>query len=385
MPLLIVTLILVVFGLIMMFSASYANAIYYQDNAYHYISSQLVYAIIGLIGMFIVSRVDYGIIQKSNWIIYFISLIMLIITLFMPEINGARRWIIFGGFTFQPSEVAKFATIVLIASLVARYPDRMKKIKYGFFQPLFFVGLFLAVTLNQTHLSGSIIIISIAFVMMFAGGSKLRWFIVSGLIVLGLVLLVLFAMNMIDGSQSETAIVDGDLVYEQSSTSTNPIIARAQDRIGLWLDPFNHEYGYQTVQSLIAIGSGGVFGLGLGNSRQKHLYVPEPQNDFIFAITCEELGFVGAVFVIVLFMLFIFRGFSIALKARDKFGALVALGITAQVGIQTIFNIAVVSNTVPNTGISLPFFSQGGTSLVILLLEVGVLLSISRASETNFR
>ncbi len=387
MPLLIVTLILVVFGLIMMFSASYANALYYQDNAYHYIRSQLLYAIVGVVGMFIVSKIDYNIIQKFSWILYFVSLILLIITLFMKPINYARRWIIIGGFTFQPSELAKFATIVLIAALAARYPERMKKYRYGFVQPIILIGAFIAVTVNQTHLSGSIIIIAIACIMMFAGGAKFRWFLPFIIIAVIVAVFLFMYMNLGDDANAEqTENVVVETVEEDSSPGVfDSILYRLEERIGLWLDPFEHDAGYQTVQSLVAIGSGGVFGLGLGNSRQKHLYVPEPQNDFIFSITCEELGFVGAVFVIVLFMIFIFRGFSVAIKAKDKFGALVALGITVQVGIQTIFNIAVVTNAVPNTGISLPFFSQGGTSLVVLLLEVGVLLSISRSSEKNFR
>jgi cell division protein FtsW len=231
----------------------------------------------------------------------------------------------------------------------------MRKFRYGYLLPLCLLGGIAAITMQQKHLSGTILIFSVGFIMMFVGGTKLRWFGLSAAVVAPL-----------------------GVAYVMLSDK----MAYAMRRIEMWLDPFKDRTGdgHQTIQSLLAIGSGGFMGLGLGNSRQKHLYVPEPQNDFIFSIICEELGFVGAVFVIVLFLIFIVRGFAVAMKSRDKFGAMMAIGITAQVGIQAFLNIAVVSNTIPNTGISLPFFSQGGTSLVMLLAQVGVLLSISRFS-----
>lgn len=356
--LLVTVLLLVVFGLIMMFSASYANALYLFGDSYYFIKSQLRYAILGVVLMLIASRVSYKFYYKWAWPIMIVSYILLFLTLFMRPINGAKRWIIIGGFTFQPSELVKFAVIALFAKLIADAPEKMKDFKYGFLLFMGILGAIALIMLQQTHLSGTILILLIGAVLMFVGGSKLRWFaIVGGLGVTGLAAYVLLSDKM----------------------------EYAMSRIYTWIDPFQYttDQGYQTVQSLLAIGSGGLMGLGLGNSRQKHLYVPEPQNDFVFSIICEELGFVGAVLVIILFMLFIIRGFAIALRARDRFSSLMAIGITSQIGVQAILNIAVVTNSVPNTGISLPFFSQGGTSLVILLVETGILLSISRTAATK--
>ena len=352
------TLILVVFGLIMMFSASSANALYYHGDSYYYIKDQVLFAVLGLIAMTVISYIPYRILHRFAWLLYFVSEVMLIITLFMPELNGAKRWIIIGGFTFQPSEVTKFAVICLFAHLIATRPENMKNIRYGFILPMLILGSIAGIMLQQTHLSGTILICTVGVLMILVGGAKMRWFVTSGLVVVPAGLAFIFFTNK---------------------------MAYAMERINMWLDPFQDRMGagHQTIQSLFAIGSGGLMGLGLGNSRQKHLYVPEPQNDFIFAIICEELGFIGAVFVIVLFLFFVYRGFAIALNARDKFGAMLAIGVTLQIGIQALFNIAVVTNTIPNTGISLPFFSQGGTSLFMLLAEVGVVLSVSRFSNTQ--
>lgn len=356
--LLIVTLVLTVFGLIMMFSASYANAIYYKKDGFFYIRGQIIWAVIGLAAMIAISFVNYRILHKFVWPLYIVSEILLVITLFMPPINDAKRWIIIGSLTFQPSELSKFAIIALFAHLIAINPLKMKTFKYGFLMPMGLLGGIALITMQQTHLSATILIFLVGFIMMFLGGTKLRWFGISA----GIVLPAGFAYIFFSDK-----------------------MGYAMERITTWLDPFKDRTGagHQTIQSLLAIGSGGLMGLGLGNSRQKHLYVPEPQNDFIFAIICEELGFIGAAFVIILFLIFIVRGFAIAMKARDKFGAMLAIGITVQIGLQALLNIAVVTNTVPNTGISLPFFSQGGTSLVMLLAQVGVLLSISRFSAVG--
>ncbi len=357
-PLLVIVLLMVVFGLIMMFSASYANALYLFGDSYHFIKSQLVYAILGVGLMFLASRISYKFYYKWAWLIMGVSYVLLAITLFMPPLNNARRWIIIGSFTFQPSEIVKFAVIVLFAKLISDHPERMSEFKYGFLLFGAILGAITFIMMQQTHLSGTVLILIIGVALMFVGGSKLRWFLIAG-------------------GSGVTALAAYVLLANK--------MEYAMTRIYTWLDPFKYttDEGYQTVQSLLAIGSGGLLGLGLGNSRQKHMYVPEPQNDFIFSIICEELGFIGALFVIVLFMLLIFRGFSIALRARDKFSSLVAIGITTQIGAQAILNIAVVTNSVPNTGISLPFFSQGGTSLVILLVEAGILLSISRTAATR--
>ncbi len=354
-PLLIVTIVLVVFGLIMMLSASFANAYYMWGDSYHFIKNQAIYAVLGLIAMFVISHINYRVLHKLAWPIMVVSYIMLIVTLFMPEINGAKRWIIIGSFTFQPSEIVKFAVIAVFAHMIATKPERMGEFKYGYVFPLGILGAIAAIMLQQTHLSGTILIFLVGCVLMFIGGTKVKWFALTGAVVVPLGVAFVFLAD-----KMEYALL----------------------RIQMWQDPFIDRTGagHQTIQSLLAIGSGGLMGLGLGNSRQKHLYVPEPQNDFIFSIICEELGFIGALFVIALFLIFVFRGFSVALNARDKFGAMLAIGVTAQIGLQAMLNIAVVSNTIPNTGISLPFFSQGGTSLAMLLAEVGVLLSVSRYS-----
>lgn len=356
--LLIVTLVLTIFGLIMMFSASYANAIYIYNDGFYFIRGQIVWAVIGIVCMIAVSFINYRVLHKMAWPLYIISEILLFVTLFMPPINGAKRWIIIGSLTFQPSELSKFAIILLFAHLIATNPLKMKKFKYGYLLPLALLGGVALITMQQTHLSATILIFLVGFIMMFMGGTKLRWFGISAGVVLPAGFLFILLSNKME---------------------------YAMERITTWLDPFKDrtDAGHQTVQSLLAIGSGGLMGLGLGNSRQKHLYVPEPQNDFIFSIICEELGFIGAAFVIILFIIFIVRGFGIAMKSRDKFGAMLAIGITVQIGLQALLNIAVVTNTVPNTGISLPFFSQGGTSLVMLLAQVGVLLSISRFSAVE--
>lgn len=352
----IVTLVLVVFGLIMMASASFANAYYMFGDSFHYIKNQAVYAVMGVVAMFIISHINYRIFHKFAWVIFAISYVMLVVTLFMPPLNNARRWIIIGSFTFQPSELVKFSVIILFAHWISVRPERMREFKYGFLYPLLVLGAIAAIMLQQTHLSGTILICLVGCVLMFVGGTRMKWFGLTAATVVPLGVAFVFLADKMD---------------------------YAMERITIWLDPFVDRTGagHQIIQSWLAIGSGGLMGLGLGNSRQKHLYVPEPQNDFIFSIICEELGFIGAVFVILLFVLFIFRGFAVAMKARDKFGALIAIGVTAQIGLQAMLNIAVVTGTIPNTGISLPFFSQGGTSLFMLLCEVGVMLSVSRYSS----
>ncbi len=354
--LLVVTLVLVVFGLIMMFSASYANAYYLFGDSFHYIKRQVIYAVLGVVAMMFISNINYHIYHKLAWPLMAVSVLLLAATLFMPELNGSKRWIIIGGFTFQPSEIAKFAVILLFAHFAATEPEKMKTFKYGFVRPLAVLGVIAAIMLNQTHLSGTILICLVGCVLMFIGGTRVKWFGLAAATVVPLGVAFVYLADKMDYAMS---------------------------RIQMWIDPFQDPTGdgHQIIQSLLAIGSGGLMGLGLGNSRQKHLYVPEPQNDFIFSIICEELGYIGALFVIILFLVFIFRGFAVAMHARDKFGAMLAIGVTSQIGIQAFLNIAVVSGTIPNTGISLPFFSQGGTSLAMLLAEVGVLLSVSRYSS----
>lgn len=351
---LILVLTLVTFGLIMLFSASYANALYHKDDSFFYVKKQVMFAGIGIVGMIVAALFDYRWFNKLAVPMLLASVVLLVVVLFMEESNGASRWIwLPGGGNFQPSEIAKFAVICMFARLIMANQDRMKTFQYGIMPFAVILGVVVILMMLEPHLSGSILILSIGGIMMFVGGTDLKWFglaIIVGVLFLGVIV-------MIPG-----------------------VIDYAVGRIQHWLDPFMDPRGegYQTIQSLYAIASGGLMGLGLGNSRQKYLYIPEPQNDFIFAIVCEELGFVGAALIIILFALLVWRGFVIAMKARDKFGAMLAVGLTVQVGLQAILNIAVVTNSIPNTGISLPFFSYGGTSLTMLLAQMGVVLSVSR-------
>lgn len=359
-PLAILVLVLVVFGLIMLFSASYANGYYRFGDSYHYIRSQLVFAAIGVVVMYIASRVDYHIFHRLAPLLMLLSLVLLVVVLFMPELNGAKRWIIVPGLgTFQPSEIAKFAVIVLFSNMISANADKMHRFSYGVVPFAAVLGVIAILMLLEPHLSGTVLIFIIGAVMMLVGGTALKWFGIAA---------------AAGGGALATAVV-----------AVPDLVPYAMKRVKMWLDPWSDptNAGHQTIQSLYAIGSGGLFGLGLGNSRQKHLYVPEPQNDFIFSIICEELGFIGAMLVIILFAALLIRGATIALYARDRFGAMLVVGIITQVTSQAILNIAVVTNTIPNTGISLPFFSYGGTSLVILLCEMGVLLSVSRSSSLD--
>ena len=289
-----------------------------------------------------------------------ISLLLLAIVLFMPEYNGCKRWIVLPGVgTLQPSEIAKFSIVLVFSHIISLNHDRMKSFSTGVVPFALILGVVTVLMLLEPHLSGTLLILSIGAVLMFVGGTGLQWFGLAG----GL------------GAAAIAAAV----------IALPELVPYATDRLASWRDPFADPLGdgHQTIQSLYAIGSGGLFGtgLGLGNSRQKYLYVPEPQNDFIFSILCEELGFIGAALVVALFLLLLLRGMSIAVRARDKFGALLVVGFVVQVTLQAILNMAVVTNTIPNTGISLPFFSSGGTSLLMLLGEMGIVLSVSRQTD----
>lgn len=357
-PFLFLVLTILVIGLVMMYSASYPNAYFLHggDSAY-FIKNQLVFAILGIIGMFAISCIDYNYFHKWAVPILGVSFVLLILVLVMPPINGVHRWIQLGSFSFQASEITKFAIVVSFAHFINLNFNRMQTFKYGILPYLIILGPTIVLLALEPHISCSAIVILLAAGMLFIGGVKLRWFgMVIGAIAAALLYLVLFTDK---------------LTY-------------ANNRIAGWFDPFSPGAGvdtWQTRQGLYAIGSGGLWGLGLGQSRQKYLFIPEPQNDFIFSVVCEELGFVGAVLILFLFALLVWRGMVISMRAKDKFGALLGIGLTAQVGLQVILNIAVVTNTIPNTGISLPFFSYGGTSLLMLLAQMGIILSISRTAH----
>ena len=354
-PFLVLVLALVAFGLVMLFSASYAVALYRRGDAYAYIRPQLLYAALGLAAMWLASRVDYHLYHKLAWPVLGVSLVLLTVVLFMPEYNGCKRWLVIPGVgTLQPSEIAKFAVVLAFAHIISLNASRMQSFAVGVLPFALVLGAVAVLMLLEPHLSGTLLILGIGAVLMFVGGTALKWFLLAGVSAVGAV--------------GAAVAVMPDLV------------PYAAARLASWLDPFADPLGdgHQTIQSLYAIGSGGATGLGLGNSRQKHLFVPEPQNDFIFSIVCEELGFVGALAVIALFVLLLLRGITLAVRAPDRFGGLLVVGFVVQVAMQAALNIAVVTNTIPNTGISLPFFSSGGTSLMMLLGEMGVVLSVSR-------
>lgn len=357
-PFFLMTMTLLIFGLIMLFSASYANAYYYKHDSYYYIKRQMVFAIIGVVAMLVASHFNYKILKYLAVPLWIVSLALLVLTYFMPSSNGARRWIYIGKlFSFQPSEIAKFALIVLISKFISQKQDKIKSFKEGTV-PLLCIMMSVAVlTLFQPHMSGTILVGIICLTIMFVGGANIKHLVV---------------MALSAGSLLIMAVMVKPDIF-------NHVINRIQFFLNPWLD--SQGKGYQIIQSLLAIGSGGLMGVGFGESVQKYAYLPEVQNDFVFPIIAEELGFVGASIVIILFALLIWRGFYIAMRTKDRFGSLICVGITTQIGIQAFLNIAVVTKTVPNTGISLPFFSYGGTSLVIMLAQVGVLLAISRKSE----
>ncbi len=351
-------LILLGVGLVMLFSASYAYAHTLYGNSYRFISRQAAFAVGGVIIMLIASKINYKWFHVLSWPIYAVAVVLLIIVLILPPLREGfdyKRWIVLGPINFQPSEIAKFAVVVLFAHLITKNQHKMQTFTYGVLWLGFLLVLVCGLIVVETHLSATLLILSIGVMLMIVGGIKRRYIILGGLGVVG---------------AGGLAILTGLVSYGSS-------------RIQYWLDPWAAPTGegYQTIQSLLSIGSGGLLGKGLGQSRQKYLWVPEPHNDFIFAIVSEELGLIGAFVIIILFALLVWRGFVIAMRCPDRFGSLVALGLTFQVGIQTALNIMVVTNTIPNTGISLPFFSYGGTALIILLAEMGVILSISRSCK----
>jgi cell division protein FtsW len=359
----ITVLVLLALGIIMILSASAPSSLSTNGNSYTYVGKQFASAIVGLVLMFIISKIDYRFYKKYYWPIYFASWIILLLVV-VPglgwSVKGATRWIKIGGLQFQPSELTKVGMIIFYAGYLSDHKSELTDFWRGYIRPLCFlippIGILFLV---QNHLSVSLVLAIITIAMMVMAGCRIKHFAATGgvgLLGLGSIL----GMLQMRGK--------GGFRLDRISTFFNP-----------WADA--QGTGYQMVQSLYAIGSGGFFGAGLGESKQKYLYIPEPHNDFIFAILAEELGFIGCVFVIALFAIFIWRGILIAMKAPDTFGALIAIGITTLIGAQAIINIAVVTATIPTTGMALPFFSYGGTALLILLCTVGILLNISRAGS----
>ena len=355
---LVMVILLLVFGLVMMFSASYAQGYYREGNSYHYIVRQLLWAVVGLGAMFVFSRLDYHVWRKLAWPLFPVVTAMLILCYFMPPVNDAHRWIFIGSFQFQPSELAKFSLVLLFSHLLVSNEKKLGRFRYGIFPFAVVLGVYAGLIVKEPHLSATILLVVMGGIMLVVGGLPMKWIAAAGGI----------------AAAGVAAIMLVPSLHE-----------RAMERITIWKNPASDPLGtgYQILQSLYAIGSGGLMGLGLGKSCQKYLYLPEEHNDYIFPILCEELGFVGAMVVLVLFMLLIIRGYWIAMHARDRFGALMAAGLTTHLALQVFLNIGVVTNFLPATGISLPFFSYGGTALLIQLFEVGLILSVSRQNDNK--
>jgi cell division protein FtsW len=352
-PFLFLVLLLLTVGLVMLYSASSAQSEY--DTSYaistKYLQKQAVCAGIGLICMVAFSRIPAQVWYRFSWVLYGVSILLLLSVLLMGEsVNGARRWINIAGIQFQPSEIAKFTMIVLFARLTRTFGPDAKKFRYGVLGfGCALLGILVPLALEK-HLSAIMLMGMVAVVMMFIAGTSPKW--------------------LLAGAGAAAAFV---LIYIS-------FMGYAGDRVTAWLHPELDpgDTGYQILQSLYAIGSGGLFGLGFGKSRQKYLYLPFQYNDYIYAIICEELGLMGALLIIVLFALLIIRGYWIALRARDRFSTVLAAGLVTLIAVQTILNLCVVTNLLPSTGIALPFFSYGGTALAVNLGEMGIVLSISR-------
>ena len=346
-------LLLLAVGLAMLYSASYAQSQYdtgYRDST-RYLQKQALCAGIGLAAMFVTSRIRPDFWLKAAWPLYGVSIgLLLLVLLFGQSVNGARRWITIAGIQFQPSEVAKFTLILLLARLTKGFGRSAKEFRYGvlgFGTALLGILIPLA---QEKHLSAILLMGMVAVVMMFVAGTAPKW--------------------LLAGAGAAALFV---VVYIS-------LMGYAGDRVSAWLHPEQDpgDTGYQILQSLYAIGSGGVFGLGLGKSRQKYLYLPFQYNDYIFAVICEELGLVGALLIILLFVLLILRGYWIALRAPDRFSTVLTAGLVTQIAVQTALNLGVVTNLLPSTGIALPFFSYGGTALAVNLAEMGIVLGVSR-------
>ena len=355
-PFAILTLILLVMGLIMLFSASFARAYYDLEqetggNAAYYFIRQIIFAMGGVLAMTVCSWLPIAFYRRISALVLLVSFVFLaLVPVIGVSTGGAQRWISLGFTNFQPSEIAKIGVVLFFAQMICLFDRKMATFKYGILPFVLILAAIVGLLLLEPHISASIIIIVIGAIMMFLGGAKLYWF------------------------------VGGAGVVAAAGVVVVAKFAHASSRITAWLDPFADATGkgWQTIQSLYAIGSGGLLGLGLGQSRQKYLYLPEEHNDFIFSVWCEEMGFIGALLLVLLFALLIARGYWIAIRCHDRYSLLVCAGLVTLLAIQVILNIAVCTNLVPCTGISLPFFSYGGTALLIQMAEMGIILSISR-------
>lgn len=345
---------LLAFGLIMVMSASSEsarNAAYTGGDAYYFIKRQLIWAALSVVAMFFFSKFDYHkLVEWSGIMIIGAFVLLLLVLVAGAEVNGGQRWLRLGPVQFQPSEVAKVSLILYLAGSITKNKKYIDTFNRGLLPNLIVIGITAALLVVQPHFSATLLIVGVGVVMLFVGGVNWKHLVALAVPVVSLGVILVFGSD-----------------YRRA-------------RVLSFLDPFADPLGdgYQVIQSLYAIGSGGLFGLGLGQSRQKFLYIPEPQNDFIFSIWCEEFGFIGALVVIFMFAFLVYRGIKIAMNAKDKQGSLVAVGITTLVALQVIMNIAVVTSAMPVTGIPLPFFSYGGTALLIIMSCMGIMLNISK-------
>ena len=371
---------ILVIGLVMLYSATYVYAYYYFGDSAYFFKRQLIWILIGIVAMLIISRINF---RKFEILIAVagtgVSWVLLGLALVMPAHNGTHRHIYIGGLQFQPSDIAKFALILTLAAILDRCHNVVvskkplqgklsRKVNDFANKPLFndsvkiiipcvmIILIYAGLVALGSHLSGTILMLAIGIILLFLGEVRKKWFVVGGAGGVGL-LVALYQMGILKSYMEE--------------------------RVTAWLDKDYDPLGarWQVNQALYAIGSGGLFGKGLGQSTLKHLYVSEPQNDMIFSIVVEELGFVGAAIILILFALLIWRGVVIGINNPSRYHALVAMGVVFQLGIQVVLNILVATDSIPNTGISLPFFSYGGTAIVMTLVEMGFVLSISRSSK----
>lgn len=354
-PIFYTILLLVIIGIVMVFSASFVQAKFKVGDSFHFLKKNIVFSIIGTFVMLFVSNYDYRRYKKLDTLMLVGTFLLLCTVLWTPlgkELNNAKRWIMIGPITLMPSEIAKFTMIFLTAKIIENRKDKLHRPSV-FIMPMFIALIFAFLIIKQPNLSTAATIVLVCFTMLFIGGIPMRW--VTMFIGAGVSLLALMIA----------------------------IAPYRLQRFMTFLDPFKDPQGegFQVIQSLYALGSGGMWGLGLGKSRQKYFYLPEPQNDFIFSIIGEELGYIGCVLILLLFAFLIFRCIRVALKAPDLYSSMIVIGITAQLTYQVLINVGVATSSIPNTGIALPFISYGGTSLVIFMGAMGVILNVSRYME----
>lgn len=360
-PFCLIILVLLTIGTIMMFSASYAFAYYTQEDSYFYLKRQIIFIVVGLAGMAALSFFNYNKFHKAAPFVLGAAYFFLVLVLILPSSDeGVKRWIPLGIFNIQPSEIAKFAVILFFAHWTSKYYQYMQLPKYSILPGVAVFGSIAALLFLEPHYSGIVIIGVLTVIMLYIGGMKTKYLVVGGIALGGIILLL---------------AITGGLSYAMSRMDGWGQALTAERGTKLW------DATWQTRNSLYAIGSGGLWGLGLGQSRQKFLYLPEPQNDFIFAIVVEEMGLIGAAIILLIFALLVWRGITLSLRAKDRFGKMLGIGLTSQIGVQVVLNILVITDWLPNTGISLPFFSYGGSSLIMLLAQMGIVLSISRTAN----